>query len=527
MRKCGRSAIGILCLIACGQGYGPSLSDKQLDALSPVPTLDASRASDEVWQAMMEVLTSIDALRTAEHVGGQQLADGYAHLGQMAMAYDFDKIALVCLKNAARLEPDEARWVYLRAHLLNRLGQVEDSFRAYAHCLEQRPDYLPARMAIVDLLMEDSRLEEAQGRLDHLGETDATHPATLFRQGRLAQRRGDHQRAVPFYERILQQDPSAEEVHYPLGLAYRALGQARLARYHLAQRGSRRVTLEDPWMEEATRLAVGARALNQRGDYAMIEGQAAAAAVSYAAAVATEPNNVEFRVDLAATLIELGRHGQAASHLDTALNLDPTDPAAHFNHAMLLVHHGQDAEAYGHLLRVLESNPGHVKASLNAGSCALRLDRLGPAERHFTAVLSAAPLSLGAHVGRGLTLMRLGRWATARQALETSITVLPRAVEPMTLMVRLLSACPVDSVRDGPRAMRLARRLVAGDRSVETIQAQAMALAEVGRFDAAVRLQTDAIDAVRSAGFFDRVASMAALLEQYRAARPSRRPLER
>ena len=62
-------------------------------------------------------------------------------------------------------------------------------------------------------------------------------PAARAQMGELALARGEHQRAVELLASVLEQVPAANRLHYPLGMAYRGLGQREKAMEHLGKVG--------------------------------------------------------------------------------------------------------------------------------------------------------------------------------------------------------------------------------------------------------------------------------------------------
>src|SRR4029453_11187512 len=60
-------------------------------------------------------------------------------------------------------------------------------------------------------------------------------------------------------------------------------------------------------------------------------------------------------------------------------------------------------------------------------------------------------------------------------------------------LARVLAAAPDDRVRDGARALAIATDLLKTQKTPGLAETMAMALAEVGRFDEAVKWQRDAI----------------------------------
>ena len=79
--------------------------------------------------------------------------------------------------------------------------------------------------------------------------------------------------------------------------------------------------------------------------------------------------------------------------------------------------------------------------------------------------------------------------------------------------------------RDGPRALKMALQLIDSERSLTSVGAYAMALAETDRFEQAVSLQEQCLEMVRQAGQHDLEANLEAGLTRYRQRLPSRSPL--
>lgn len=149
------------------------------------------------------------------------------------------------------------------------------------------------------------------------------------------------------------------------------------------------------------------------------------------------------------------------------------------------------------------------------------------ARGEFHRAVEIDPENAPARVGEAISLLALERWTEAAQRLEASVEHLPRDPALKLLLSRLRAAAPEASVRDGERALELARALHQERPSVRSAEALALALAELGRFDEAVRWLRQALEVVRRAGD----AQLAATLERrltdveagraYRAAGPS------
>ncbi|HUU95678.1 MAG TPA: hypothetical protein VM487_08050, partial [Phycisphaerae bacterium] len=87
----------------------------------------------------------------------------------------------------------------------------------------------------------------------------------------------------------------------------------------------------------------------------------------------------------------------------------------------------------------------------------------------------------------------------------------------------LLATCPDDSIRDGSRALQLAR--AAGQRTSKNARlcdTLAAALAELGDFQQAVQQATEAVRLAEKSGQPELARRIARRLEGYRAGRPYR-----
>jgi tetratricopeptide (TPR) repeat protein len=328
--------------------------------------------------------------------------------------------------------------------------------------------------------------------------------------------------AVHHLERALALAPQASELHYPLGLAYRGLGETGRARALLARRGGGEVPLDDPWMDEIESLARGLRVHQNRGNEAFLRGDFAAAVAEFRRAVEAGPESAIARVNLAAALARTGDVAGALAELDEALRLDPDLALGHFTLGSLLARRGREAEAVDHYRRAIALDPEHRDAHFNLGNALRRLGRPAEAAESFRRTVELDPGSGPARYAHAVTLVELERWRDARAALEEAHRLLPGDRYLANLLARLLAAAPDPAVRDGERARVLAERLVAAERDVLHVAALAKAMAEVGRFDEAVRWQEDALAAARRAGRRDLEAALAADLARFRRGEPSR-----
>jgi tetratricopeptide (TPR) repeat protein len=135
----------------------------------------------------------------------------------------------------------------------------------------------------------------------------------------------------------------------------------------------------------------------------------------------------------------------------------------------------------------------------------------------YTRVIELSPDNEFARLMKSMALVRLRRYAAAKADLEESYASLPESTDLASALARLLAACPDKSVRDGPRALRLAEKLLKVHPSpeFELVETYGMALASVGRHSEAAELQRRMLSAVESAGRSDLAAVIRRNLSLY------------
>ena len=158
------------------------------------------------------------------------------------------------------------------------------------------------------------------------------------------------------------------------------------------------------------------------------------------------------------------------------------------------------------------------------GSPLRRTGRVAESLPHYTAAMTAAPLASQAGFGYAIGLVRLRRWAEARDHLAEGAKSFPDQPGFDHALARVLAAAPDDRVRDGGRALAIMQALTRDQQTVSTSETMAMALAELGRFDEAVRWQRTAIGMASQSGRIDVVRRLAANLGLYETRRPCRVP---
>jgi len=342
--------------------------------------------------------------------------------------------------------------------------------------------------------------------------------------GKIASASSDFPLAVEHLETARKLDPAASEINYLLGLAYRGMGQREKATELIAQRGEREVDLHDSLISDVMALSTGMRVHQLRGTALYQQGLYQQALEEFRKAVEADPDEALVRTNLGLTLAVLGDFAGAKREFDEALRLDPEDMYAHANMGALHAQLGRDAKAVEHYEKAVSLDPGQLQAHNDLADALRRLGRFEDSLKHYRQVVEGDPRDAKARLSEALALVKLQRYAEARERLDEAHSALPEQRSILAALVRVLAAAPNDEVRDGRRALQLARDLVAKEMSVEDLQTLAMVAAENGVFREAIRFQSRAVEWVEYAGLTDQLATLQGTLRNYQAGRPCREP---
>jgi len=145
---------------------------------------------------------------------------------------------------------------------------------------------------------------------------------------------------------------------------------------------------------------------------------------------------------------------------------------------------------------------------------------------HYRKALQLDPTLQGVAARLGALLTRLHRYAEARQTLQEGLTHTPADPELMNNLAWLLATCPVDEIRNGAEALRLAEQAcrIAGHSNPTLLDTLAAAQAEVGDFPAAVQTLNRAIRLAEPAAPPGLLDGLRSRLATYQTRKPYRQP---
>ena len=368
-----------------------------------VPEPDVAGIDASTRQAIVELRTSLASL------SGDELGDAYRELGRIYFALGLQEAAEACFRNASRIAADDAESIYFLAVLEMGSGRLPSAVSQLERVLELRQDYTAARIRLgnarIELGNSAGASEELQRALAHVPFSAAAH----YSLGKLAAARAEHRAAIEHFRQVLELQPQATRVHYPLALAYRAVGDLEDAERHIGARGDGTVLFPDPWLDELQRVARGAGSLINAAGRAFTEGRFDDAVHGYRRAIESDPRDAEAHRGLALTLERLGDVDGAFDAMSTARQLRPDDCEIERGLGLLLLSKGKPEEALPHLRLAVNLDHDSVDGQLALARGLQSIGDLDGALRALDTALEIDPLRRGAKIDRASVLHSSGR----------------------------------------------------------------------------------------------------------------------
>jgi protein O-mannosyl-transferase len=324
--------------------------------------------------------------------------------------------------------------------------------------------------------------------------------------------RGRVDMAIACFQRALIGSPNSVETQNNLGIAFRQIGQ----------------------MDEA--FAHFKRALEINPDYAdthynfgnalLQVGRVDEAIIQFQKALKLKPDYVSAYNNLGDAFKKTKRIDEATSCFKHALEIDPDSFEAGFNLGTILMQIGRTADAIPCLQRAVEINPAHADAHNNLGLAFLQSGRVDEACTHFQKALELKPDLAQAHLGLGMAFLQKGRVNEAVTHYQKALAIQPRNIGLLNRLAWVLATAPEFSLRDGNRAVELARQAnqLSGGENPAVLQTLAAAYAESGRFAEAIATVQQALQLAVVQSNLPMADALHAQIGLYQAGSPFRDP---
>jgi tetratricopeptide (TPR) repeat protein len=216
--------------------------------------------------------------------------------------------------------------------------------------------------------------------------------------------------------------------------------------------------------------------------------------------LAVTRSNAVAHNNLGSALESARRPQEAEKHYREAIRIKPFSPQAHNNLGNVLDDMGRSEEALAAYHEALRLRPNVALVHNNLGVVLAKLGRLDEAHTNFSLAMKLQPREAHTYYLMGTLHLRRGDPRAAVNAFEIALQLNPNHLRTLSFLARLLAANDDVSLRNGARAVQLAERAVAlTDQSQPAaLDSLAIAYAEAGRFDEAVRAEETAVSMLQA-----------------------------
>jgi tetratricopeptide (TPR) repeat protein len=462
--------------------------------LVPVPIPNGAGFEPSVRTALARARAQFDQVAQ----GKPKAIDLGNAYGELAMTYQAQSLvppAEAAYANARILAPCDKRWPYLLGHLYNDASRVPEAITAFEAALAIDGQDGPTLFSLGEVYLQHGDFDKARTMYSKLESNREARAAALAGLGKVALAQHQYKEAVHYLEEALGLSPGSTRLRQPLAMAYQGLGDHTKAEENLRQYvvGGAEPEIVDPLAEALDAKVAASHALVRRGQRLGMIGRFDLAEPAFRAAVQADPGNADAIANLGISLANLGRIEEAQRRLSESLSLDDTNALAHFSLGVVLDRQGFDQAAMAQYQLALERDPTNVQASVHLADAKMRIGRAEDAAALYRQALKQVPESLRIQLSLTMANVKAGHYGTARAGLELALKAHPGTPEIINTLARILATAPDATVRDGPRALELARTLFETRRDPDVGQTYAMALAETGDFKQAAGLQRETI----------------------------------
>jgi protein O-mannosyl-transferase len=320
--------------------------------------------------------------------------------------------------------------------------------------------------------------------------------------------------AIAQYQKALEINADNAEVHNNLGMDLMEKGKADEAIAHF---------------QEALQIKPDfAEAHFNLGNTLREKGRMDEAITHYQKALQINPDYLAAHNNLGNLLRQTGRMDEAITHFQRALAINPGDAPAHYNLGTALQQEGRVDEAITQYQNALQIDPDDVDAHNNLGSALRQKGRVDEAISHYQAALKIKPDFAEAHYNLGNVFLQMGNASEAIAHFQQALEIKPGQPGAQNNLAWLLATCPEASLRNGAKAVELARQANAltGGENPLMLHTLAAALAEAGRFSEAMETAQHALGLAEAQANTGLAGALQSEMKLYQAGMPFHSPAQ-
>jgi putative PEP-CTERM system TPR-repeat lipoprotein len=297
-------------------------------------------------------------------------------------------------------------------------GDRPQAHRYFLDALRNRDDYLPARISLARMDLEDGNLDVASEQFDRILLIDKKSVAAMLGHAQIAEQRGEREQAVAWVERARSADKNALLPRIVLARYYLLTGDAQAA-----LRIAKEVNALKP--NDVSNLLILGRAQQQ-------VGKTQDAIRTLEALVASNPQIISAYIELANSYANAGSYGAARNILKEALKVKPDLQQLKLAQVRLEILAENYDAALQHVEIIQRQHKKSVDGFSYAGDIYLRQKRFRKAQQAYQQALDIKPMAV-------LTI-KLARAYSAEGKSRQAIQVLERGLKNLQNDVTIRAA---------------------------------------------------------------------------------------
>ena len=282
--------------------------------------------------------------------------------------------------------------------------------------------------------------------------------------------------------------------------------------------------IEALWRTTLARNAACWMAHNNLGIVLSQRGEIDEAITHYRTTLEMQPDFSDANYNLGNALLQKGEIDEAILHCQKAVMVQPFDPDAQVALGNALFQKGLVDDAIVHYEKALALRPYYVIAHYSLSTALLRKGEPDAAISHCLAALSIQPEHAEARINLAVALDQKGQIADAIMNYEKALTISPQSIPAQNNLAWLLATGSNASLRNGNKALELAREAdqLSSGANLTVRRTLAAAYAEIGQFARAIEIAQGALRLAEAQGDSALAAQLRKEIAIYRAGSPYR-----
>lgn len=290
-----------------------------------------------------------------------------------------DKAAIIQLKNALQLSPDDAEIRFLLGALYNKEGNIPAAEKELSQALRLGMESTKVLPELGQTWLGTGQFQKLLDETDKLASLENQVDLLVLR-GNALLALGKFQEAKEMFEQVLKDNSD------------QAAALIGMARYSLTQNNlEAAMNFAD---DAVTRNPQNSDAALFKGDLLRAQGKTAEALTLYEKVISLQPDAVAAYINRAAILISDKKFETAQADLKTALKLSPGNLIASYTQALLDFSQNKHEAARETLQQILGAAPGHMPSVLLMGATQFALGSYPQAQQQVELYLKSIPNNL-------------------------------------------------------------------------------------------------------------------------------------